>query len=147
MNDDRIDFVGDEQTEADSVVTRDTDAIPLSLTLHELDMEPYGDVVTEVDDDGEVKIDADMNALAESTGVAENVDKEDGDDDGRSLSDTTGDLVPVIDETLDADMDVEIVSENLGENEEILVFDDIQEAEGESDVDALPDIEGDAKAV
>jgi hypothetical protein len=44
-------------------------------------------------------------------------------------------------------MDVEIVSENLGENEEILVFDDIQEAEGESDVDALPDIEGDAKAV
>lgn len=84
MNDDRIDFVGDEQAEADSVVTRDADAIPLSLKLHELDIEPYGDVVTEVDDDGEVKIDAEMNALVESTGVAENVDKEDGDDDGRS---------------------------------------------------------------
>lgn len=146
--DDTIDFVGDELAEAVRVVSRDVVSLPLSLALDELDVDPYGDVVAEVDKDSVIKIDAEKSALDESAEVAEKDDKEDGDDDGRSLSDTTGELVPVTDEIMDADMDAETVSENLSENEVILVLDAIQVvADGEADIDELPDIEGDAMIV
>jgi phosphoenolpyruvate carboxylase len=146
--DDTIDFVGDELAEVVRVVSRDVVTLPLSLALDELDVDPYGDVVAEVDKDSVIKIDAEKSALDESAEVAEKDDKEDGDDDGRSLSDTTGELVPVTDEIMDADMDAETVSENLSENEVILVLDAIQVvADGEADIDELPDIEGDAMIV